>query len=168
MWNKFMDFFMKAVAVIVFIFLAFACLGAASNACEVKKVIFRHNSEFFDTGHFVWHGRMVVPLRTLSERFNVQIYWNDAAKEATIRPDPNTLYSFRIDDNVMYKNDEPYKTMDTFPVVRDGRLFVPLRFAVEALGKHVRYYEDTCVKLIHITDYLPTQDLALEKKKGDK
>jgi hypothetical protein len=55
--------------------------------------------------------------------------------------------------------------MDTTPVMRDGRMFIPIRYVVEALGKYMQYYEDTCVKVISITDYTPTQDVAITKAK---
>ena len=163
--DKGLDFVWKMIVVAMFILLTYVCMDEASNACATKNVIFKYNNNQFTTNNFTWHGRMVVPLRTIIEQFDICIAWNGAGQEAIIRPDPTTMITFTADNNKVYKNDKLLFTMDTTPVMRDGRMFIPLRYVVEALGKYMQYYEDTCVKVISITDYAPTQDVAITKAK---
>jgi hypothetical protein len=163
--DKGLDFVWKMIVVAAFILLSYVCMDEASNACATKNVIFKHNNSQFTTNSFTWHGRMVVPLRTIIERFDVCIAWNDAAQEATIRPDYKTTITFTADSNEVYKNGKLLYTMDVAPIMRDGRMFIPIRYAVEALGKYMQYYEDTCVKVVSITDQAPTQDVTITKVK---
>jgi hypothetical protein len=64
-----------------------------------------------------------------------------------------------IDNKTIYKNNKVHITMDTTPVIIDGRAFVPIRAITEALGKSVEFYEDEKVRVIAITDAKIKQDL---------
>ena len=72
---------------------------------------------------------------------------------------PNCKYiSFTVGDN-KYNDDGQIKYMDTVPANVNGTVFIPLRFAVEALGGTVSWNEDTdTATIIDDNDTITTAD----------
>ena len=85
------------------------------------------------------NGRMMVPVRFVSESLNAKVRWID----------PNVIRITRGDQVIsMFAGETSYildgqqTQMDTVPVVKDGRTFVPVRFVAEALNCDVNYTDN--------------------------
>lgn len=76
--------------------------------------------------------RTMVPFRALAENFGATVEWNETDKTVTATLDGVTVV-MTIDSTEYTVNGEK-KTMDTKPVIVDGRTMVPVRFVAEAFG----------------------------------
>lgn len=97
------------------------------------------------------NGRLLVPLRGIFEAYGAQVGWHNATRTVTIEA-PALNVSMQIDSYTAVLNGQPH-TLDAPPRVRNGRTYIPLRFAAEALGEKVEYEGDRVV--------LPTVGLTL-------
>lgn len=91
---------------------------------------------FEDTGiAFVdLNGRTMVPLRLITEKIGHTVKWQDETK--TIIIDNNIKLKIG-DKNITVGNIN--KQMDTVPIIKDGKTFVPLRFVSESLGYDIKF-----------------------------
>lgn len=90
-----------------------------------------------DIPAFLHNGRVMVPLRTVSEAMGAKVKWNASKKTASV---VKGQHRFELSANRLnaIKNDSPVM-LDTAPLMREGRLFIPLRFSAEGLGGTVRW-----------------------------
>lgn len=98
-----------------------------------KDTIVNDNIVTIDAAPFVnadW--RTMVPFRALAEDFGATVEWDDAAKTVTAELDGVKVVM--TIGSTTYTVNGVEKTMDTAPVIVDGRTFVPVRFAAEAFG----------------------------------
>ncbi len=96
--------------------------------------------KFLDYPPFIYKGRTMVPLRFISESFGADVEWDSVVRVATIVLEDGEKITIKVspDSNVASINGEPY-TMDVEPIIREGRLFVPIRFIAEGLGAEVNW-----------------------------
>lgn len=80
--------------------------------------------------------RTMVPIRALAEAFDAEVYWNQDEETVTINFDAGTKIVMTVDETTYTVNGEE-ATMDTEPVNTGSRVYVPIRFAAEAMGFHV-------------------------------
>lgn len=80
-------------------------------------------------------GRTMVPVRLVSEALGASVDWDEVNRQVTITKE-GVLLTLTIDET-SYKLDDQEMTMDTAPVIVDGRTMVPVRFVSEALGINV-------------------------------
>ena len=80
--------------------------------------------------------RTMVPIRALAEAFDAEVYWNQDEETVTINFDAGTKIVMTVDETTYTVNDAE-ATMDTEPVNTGSRVYVPIRFAAEAMGFHV-------------------------------
>ncbi|HBX23213.1 MAG TPA: hypothetical protein DEF34_06245 [Desulfotomaculum sp.] len=121
-------------------------IGGSSGPTTVE-VVSRRNTPIFvnhrvvatDAEPFMQNGRMMVPVRFVSESLNAKVRWID----------PNVIRITRGDQVIsMFAGETSYildgqqTQMDTVPVVKDGRTFVPVRFVAEALNCDVNYTDN--------------------------
>lgn len=92
------------------------------------------------------NNRLMVPLRAIVEALGAVVNWNSADKSITIakQADSLLLRIGMINANV----NGVMKKMDTYPVIRNGRTMVPLRFVGEYLNTVVNW--DTITKNVTI------------------
>lgn len=94
------------------------------------------------------NGRTQFPVRFVSEALGYDVRWDGAQQKVTISKNGHTVEMF-IGRKTYYVDGQP-REMDTAPIVTQGRTFVPLRFAAEAMGcdvdwintKHFVYISD--------------------------
>ena len=77
--------------------------------------------------------RTMVPIRALAEAFDAEVYWNQDEETVTINFDAGTKIVMTVDETTYTVNGEE-ATMDTEPVNTGSRVYVPIRFAAEAMG----------------------------------
>lgn len=90
-----------------------------------------------DSPAFLQHGRVMVPLRTVAEAMGAKVTWNATKKTASAVKEK---HSFELSAGMLnaVKDGSPIM-LDTAPVMKEGRLFIPLRFSAEGLGGRVRW-----------------------------
>jgi hypothetical protein len=118
--------------------------------------------KFPDTQAFINEdGRTMVPVRFVAENLGFDVRWIDETKTVLVS-NGNTELRLLIGESVVEKNEEGKRlslTMDTIPVIRNGRTMVPLRFISEAMGIEVNWNgANTEVMIVD-----PENDLTLEK-----
>ncbi len=132
--KKFLVTFICAAAILSALFAAPA--GAAD---EIK--VFLENEEIsFDVPPQLINGRTMVPLRAIFEALDASVEWEQSTKTIKAHRDDKqelATYSYdvvmQIGNNEMTVNGEK-KSLDTPPVIVDGRTLVPVRAVAESLG----------------------------------
>lgn len=100
---------------------------------------------------YIEQGTTMVPVRYVSEELNAEVDWNAETKQVTVT-DPVTDQQIVLTvDSTLAKVNGEEVTLDLPAVVRDGRVFVPLRFIAESLGGEVFWDEET--KTVTIIKY---------------
>lgn len=86
-------------------------------------------------------GRVMVPIRFVAEHMGAAVNWNESAQQATIVLNSRQI-TLTIGQKTAYVNWQPYQ-LETAPVLRNGRTYVPVRFVGEALGANLYWHENT-------------------------
>ena len=111
--------------------------NAVGMAVGAKRA-WKKNGRFeLDVAPEVVNDRTHIPLRSVSEAFDMTVDWDDAAKTATIKND-QYIVIFKNGD-AGYSVNGTQKQMDTVPYIKDDSMMIPLRFLAEAIGKKVTY-----------------------------
>lgn len=93
------------------------------------------------TPPYLKDGRMMLPLRIISEVLGGKAEWNPDTKEVKVTFDDKVV-SMVIGSNIAIVNGEAV-SLDTPPEIREGTTFVPLRFISDAFGFEVEWIEST-------------------------
>ncbi|HDN85065.1 MAG TPA: copper amine oxidase N-terminal domain-containing protein, partial [Candidatus Aerophobetes bacterium] len=107
--------------------------------------------KMLDYPPFIHKGRTMVPLRFISEGFGADVEWDPVVRVATITfsNEKEVVMKVSPDSNVASLNGKPY-IMDVEPVIKEGRIFVPIRFVAEAFGSDVKWFlEERKVVIIY-------------------
>ena len=86
-------------------------------------------------------GRTMVPVRAITESFGAEVSWDGEANAVTIVRGEDKIV-LTIDNDTALLNGEEIK-LDSAPVIKAGRTFVPLRFIGEAFGYNINYVAST-------------------------
>lgn len=98
------------------------------------------SAQTLDVPPQVVDGRSLVPLRFLAEALGAEVEWNGAEKAVTYTLGPRRIVLW-VGQTEALVNGEPV-TLDTPPVIVNGRTLVPLRFVSENLGATVEWIAD--------------------------
>lgn len=103
--------------------------------------------------------RTLVPIRFVASELGADVEWNQEESSVKITNDGKVIL-LRINDYVIKVNGDPL-TLDTKPILKDGRTMVPLRFITETLEKNIEYQNG----IVTITDSIvPNCKINLTKK----
>ncbi len=104
-------------------------------------VVFEEQAPYADE-----QSRVLVPFRTVLEQMGAEVSWDDANRTVTVDRD-GTAIVFTMDSEE-YSVDGEVLSMDTIPAVQDGHVYLPIRYAAEALGDSVRWNPtEYCVEI---------------------
>jgi len=96
---------------------------------------------------FIEEGRTMVPIRFISEEFDIKVDWDNPTKQITFT-DQNIVIEMIVNSNTA-KVDGEEKQIDVPALIRNGRTFAPIRFLMETFGAIVSWdpalYEITIV-----------------------
>lgn len=103
---------------------------------------------------FVQGGRALVPIRAISSALKAEVTWDAKTSSALITrgDDSITLYLNKKEATVNGKT----VALEIAPVLKNGRLFLPLRFVSEQLKAEVNWQEEG--KIVLIDDLLKDTD----------
>lgn len=82
---------------------------------------------------FIRDGRLFVPVRLLAERMNVELTWDEKTNSLSLKTPEGHEMLLQVGSNEVKWNDSTYY-MDTTPVERYERVFVPARHLAEIAG----------------------------------
>jgi predicted secreted protein len=116
-------------------------LSSACAAWAAPRVIIDGTLLSFDQEPVIEHGRVLVPLRAVSETLGAVVDWDGAARTITITKALETVV-VTVGVKTASINGIPVE-LDVPPRILNGRTLVPLRFVSEALGAVVRWNGDT-------------------------
>jgi len=85
------------------------------------------------------NGRVLVPIRTISEEMGAEVTYNDATKQVLIAKD-DTEILLTIGSQEAYVNGEKIM-LDVPAMIIEGRTMVPLRFISESMNATVEWTE---------------------------
>lgn len=85
-------------------------------------------------------GRTLLPVRAVVETMGGAVAWEEETQTVILAKDAAVLL-LTIGSNTAFVNEEKH-TLDTSPVVIDGRTMLPIRFIAEELGFEVRWDEE--------------------------
>ena len=133
-----------------------ADLSAVSREEEIPVYI--NNSLLsFETSPFVKDGRIIVPLRQISEALSADVSWDNGAMSAIITQGEKTV-SFTIGEKIMVVDGEPFE-IDAAAAIVNSTTFVPLRALSETLGFDVSW--DINTSSVLITPYPVVDDYMI-------
>lgn len=99
-----------------------------------------------ETAPIVITGRTMVPIRAVVEAMGGALEWDDSTQKITLTARGNKVEMWLGQKDI--KVNGVGKEMDIAPVARNGRTFVPLRFAAENLVAVVSWLNSTSEAVI--------------------
>lgn len=101
-------------------------------------------SPFYDENH-----RLQIPMRYIIQSCGYDVIWNNTAQTATV-PTQSGNVVITLGSNQISTPSGPVM-MDTVATADGGRTYIPLRFALEALGFNVQWSSGTTADQVQIT-----------------
>lgn len=152
-------------------------LQVNNYAVSVEGVIKWVDKDNKNVVPYIENDRTMVPLRFISETFGADVEWIPETRTIEIALE-DTKITMQL-DNTDYRINGETKSMDTAPVIREDRTFVPIRFVSEALEKAVYWNGSTGVVVVapldnpwddtdSLSQELMTQTLLALKWLGDE
>ncbi len=138
--------------ILLFVLMVFICSGLSIPAYALESsssisVLIDGLPVAFDTNPVIKNGRTMVPFRALSETLNVKVDWDDSTKTVTAYNGATTI-RLQIGSSIAYLNSAAV-TMDSPPLLLNGRTLIPLRFFSEAFNCNVAWIDN--IKTVKIT-----------------
>lgn len=133
----------KTLFLIILAFIMVMTIPAPVNANSKYTVQINSQKVSFDesTGSpLILNDRLLVPIRVLAESVGADVRWNPTTETVKLVMKNSKTISFTMGKEV-YFEDDSLKTMDTKPLLRDGRIYLPLRYFSEAVGANLSVSE---------------------------
>lgn len=102
----------------------------------------------FDTPPVIRHGRILVPVRALTAAYGAEVTWDEEDHTVTVELEDKVLV-IDLDTGEATLNGEEV-SLDVPPMLMNGRMVLPLRFVLEAMGFSVSY--DRASGIVEIED----------------
>ena len=136
---KLRSFKSMAALFLCFTLLLSTIVSAESTESEDTIKVKLNSSEIeFDINPFIDDSnRTIVEARGISEALGANITWDSDTRTVTIEKD-NSIIKLVIGES-FYTINGVVHTMDTAPVIVEGRTMIPVRFVSEALGQDVSW-----------------------------
>lgn len=149
--------------------LAFAAaVSLASSALAASKIFVDLQEVQSDASPQIVNGRTMVPVRAITEMIGYDVNWVADKRQVEVwepsRQHPSVImvignktayyekYQEELGERVSYE-----ATLDSPPVLINGRTFVPLRFISEAVGYTVDYNVDSSDVYLFSPEYTENQ-----------
>lgn len=109
---------------------------------------------------YIKQGRVMVPLRMISESFGFDVSWNGAERRVTMTPANARVmnmptFSIKIGGRDIYANGRQLATTDVPAEIRNNYTYVPLRVIAELFGYPVRWDDRERAAIIGNEDPVP-------------
>ena len=136
---------------------AFAAVNTLSRPTEIN-----FNGEFVetDTHPVLSSGWLLVPIRALSS-LGLTYTWDSKTNTAAISNKSGNVVKVTINSKTAYKDSTAIQ-LDVPAQMRNNRVFVPVRFAAEALGVNVQYEALRNIVFLKSADYTMNLDVLTQ------
>jgi len=112
---------------------------------EVKAFVNGKQPEF-DVPPFIEKGRTLVPIRAISAALKADVKWEAATRTVVITRGEQSITLY-LDKKEALVNGKTV-TLETLPVIKKGRVFLPLRFVSEQLNASVTWQQEGKIVII--------------------
>ncbi len=128
-------------------------LEAINNAAEIMKrhgdlkvlpvesILAKGKKIKFDVPPVIKEGRVLVPIKALSNAYGFDVKWDADAKKITISKEGKTIELY-VDSKEAYVNSEKVE-LDVPAKIYNSRTVIPLRFIIEKMGLNAKWDEET-------------------------
>lgn len=116
-----------------------------------------------DVAPFIKGGRALVPVRAISAALKADVKWDAATRTAVITRGEQSITLY-LDKQEALVNGTTVK-LEIAPVVKNGRVFLPLRFVSEQLNAQVEWQEEG--KIVIIDDEQKEEEAATETEEDN-
>ena len=125
--------------------------AAANDSSQTRVIALRIGSPYISingvsqqideegTAPYIENGRTLVPFRAIFDALSLDVDWNDGEITGT---HGNTIIKLTIGSRIAYRNGNSIY-LDIPPVIRNGRVMVPLRFIAESISAEVNWNQTT-------------------------
>lgn len=123
-------------------------------AAEPIQIIF--NGSVLETSNppLIERGRVLVPIRVITESFKGEVIWDNKTKSLTANKGDISIKA-TVGENMVYRN--AYTVELDVPVkIVKGRVYVPLRFISESFGEVVNWRDDNNTVVLLTQDFIQT------------
>lgn len=121
------------------------CIGILLSSTtifgEVTSKIYLNGESIVFKNAFVEQGTTFIPLRAISKNLMITVNWDNVTQTVTINKDFNNIKTRVGSLNVTFNNG--IRELTVAPKIKDGTVYVPLRFISEVLGGNVAYDKAT-------------------------
>ena len=100
---------------------------------------------------YIKDNRTMVPLRSISEIFGMEVTWKEKTKSIIVSEYDNRIWMNLNSKNITHEYSTTVVTMDTMPELMDGRTYIPIRFISEMLKLNVSW--DAQKQIASISNY---------------
>lgn len=136
------------LALVVVLSCGSLCAGALDVQVNGTPIVWTDAQPFVDQNN-----RTLVPLRAVADAMGLEVIWDGANSQATFSQDTSTSSSFMVftvGSNIALRSyfengttTDFAITMDTAPVIVDGRVYAPVRYLAEHFGYPVAWDGNT-------------------------
>lgn len=136
----------KLVLAFFTLFLIIGLNIQGASASENGVYVVNGESSYFSKDGINQNGTTLVPLRGIFETLGATVLWNQKDKTITAKKNGKTIWlkvgskSAKVNGNKV--------AVTVAPIVKDGKVFVPLRFVSEALNATVGWNQETATVTI--------------------
>ncbi|WP_426452370.1 stalk domain-containing protein [Paenibacillus sp. S-38] len=128
-------------------------------AGDALKVVLDAGVMKFDSQPEITDGRLMVPVRAITEALGYQVAFDDAARSVALSKEGRTVELYVGRTGIRLYSDgslKAEKDTDAAPYIKDDLTFVPIRFFAEEIGMDVQWDEGTRTAILRT----PTRDVG--------
>lgn len=153
----------KTIAVVLFTLLCAVPTFAQQGDIHVYL---NNNEMVFDVQPKIINNATMVPLRSIFEAMNYEVYWDDKSKTVTGMSNEDII-QLTINNSTAYKNGQAIP-VETPAQIVDGSTLVPLRFIAESANATVDWDEATRTVYIITSESASTENQITPEEKLKK
>ena len=127
----------KSIALLLILILTISILPFGVSASENIYVTVDGATLDFDQPPIMQNDRVLVPMRLIFETLGATVEWDEYNQYVNATKDDINI-TMQIGNNTMVKNGQ-YITLDTAPILLNGRTLVPVRAVAESLEATVEW-----------------------------
>lgn len=133
-------FGLLSICIVLTICVTASCI-ADTTSTEEKTIVLKIDSsdmvvngtpKTIDAAPVIRNSRTLLPVRAVVEELGGEVIWNSELQQATLKYGSDTIV-LTVDSTQAIVNDD-VKSLDTAPMILDGRTFLPIRFIAENFG----------------------------------
>lgn len=117
---------------------AYDSIGVPISNSGKQNILYIDGSVVKDIDIPIKNNRSLIPLRTISERLNYNVVWNDFSRSITITNNDNAIQLY-IGDKKIYTDNETLE-IDIPPEIINGLTYIPVSALGLALNVDIDYY----------------------------